>query len=239
MADNNYPKYGDPNFSFIDDMKRRLGNAKDIMLEPTEEQPEGDYSMLPNQYMAGQGLGKVFRAYQALMPDPVRITPTDEQISKMNPNMQALYKNMEPMYMDPMAFIGSVKFPKVGKALGSVAGEAKAAGNVAKEVGPMVKKYGSAIGNELPAEMSMIDRIKLAKERSGPIRQTETFEQAANSAEMEKLKNLPKNYFDKVRQVANEKSFQKSQENVQNILDLYKDNPEKLEQFKRILRGEE
>lgn len=239
MADDNYPKYGDPNFSFIDDMKRRFGNAKDIMLEPTEEQPEGDYSMLPNQYMAGQGLGKVFRAYQALMPDPIRITPSEEQISKMNPHMQAMYKNMEPMYMDPMGFVGSIKFPKVGKAIGGLAGEASAAQNVAKEVGPMVKKYGAAVGNELPAEMSMMDRIKLAKERSGPIRQTETFEQAANAKDMERYKNMPKNYFDKARQTATNQMLEKNEERMQQILDNYKDDPEKFEALKRILGREE
>jgi hypothetical protein len=222
MADNNYPKYGDPNFSFIDDMKRRLGNAKDVMLEPPEQLPEDDSSMLPNQYLAGQGLGKMYRAYQALLPDPVRITPTQDQISKLNPEMQNLYKDRPPMYMDPLAMIGSVKFPKVGKAIGSAQ----------KEVTPMIKKYGNAVGNELPADMSMMDRIKLAKERSGPIRQMETFEQAANSKELERLRNLPKDYFDKAREKASNNYFNE-------LLEKYKNDPERLEELKKLLNKEE
>jgi hypothetical protein len=193
MADNNYPKYGDPNFSFIDDMKRRLGNAKDVMLEPPEQLPEDDSSMLPNQYLAGQGLGKMYRAYQALLPDPVRITPTQDQISKLNPEMQNLYKDRPPMYMDPLAMIGSVKFPKVGKAIGSAQ----------KEVTPMIKKYGNAVGNELPADMSMMDRIKLAKD-----------------------------YFDKAREKASSNYFNE-------LLEKYKNDPERLEELKKLLNKEE
>lgn len=221
--DNDYPKYGDPNFSFIDDMKRRLGNAKDIMLEPPQQLPEGDYSMLPNEYMAGQGLGKLFRAYQAVLPDPVNVAP----------------EGMEPRYMDTTGFMGTVKFPKLGKALGNVAAETKAVEPVIKEAGPMMKKYGSAVGNELPSDMSLLDRIKLAKERSGPIRQVETFEQAVNSKEMDRLKNLPKDYFDRARRIANENSLQKNQESVQRILDNYKNDPEKYEQLKKMMLGGE
>lgn len=229
MDNNNYPKYGDPNFSFIEDMKRRFGNAKDIMLEPPEQLPEGDYSMLPNEYMSGQGLGKMFRAYQSLMPDPVKITPSPDEISKMNPQMQKIYKDLPDMYMDPMSVVGSMKFPKIGKTIKSPA----------KPPTPMIDRYGSAIGNELPADMSLIDRIKLAKERSGPIRQVETFEQAANSQEMQRLKNLPKNYFEKASQKASENAIKRNEESMQKILELYKDDPEKFEALKKLMEGGE
>lgn len=112
-------------------------------------------------------------------------------------------------------------------------------GSVGKDISPLITRYKGMVNNELPSEMSLLDRIKLAKERSGPIRQTETFEQAANSQDMEKYKNMPKNFFDRARQNASQKIYDQNEASIQDMLNKNADNPERFEQLKRILRGEE
>jgi hypothetical protein len=117
------------------------------------------------------------------------------------------------------------KYPEISKRILDNSGKVSMEGSViGKAMGldkPLSQVYGKAIGNELPAEMSMMDRIRLAKERSGPIRQTATFEQALREQEAAKYASSKKDFFDKARQKATENDMRSYLEQLADLKKRY------------------
>jgi hypothetical protein len=140
--------------------------------------------------------------------DPRRIyTRSDEQYpdarfrpSYVDPSMEKpVYQGMktggaEESEISPIDFVSEVPTLAKGAAKGFPALMA------------MIKKKGP----NLPEDMSLLDRIKLAAKRSG----VKAPEMEAAQAEREALRNQPKDYFDKIREKSSKEIFEENEKKL-------------------------
>jgi hypothetical protein len=154
------------------------------------------------------------QAYEALaeekakLADPRRLYTRSDQLypdprfrpSYVDPSMEKpVYKGMmgggaEESEMSPIDFVSEA--PMLAK--GALKGIPAMLATIKKK------------GPNLPDDMSLLDRIKLATKRSG----VKAPEMEAAQAEREALRNQPKDYFDKVREKANQKIFDENEKKL-------------------------
>lgn len=158
------------------------------------------------------------KAYDALieerkkLADPRRFYTRSDQLypdrqfrpDYVDPSMeQPVYQGMLPggaqeSDISPLDFISEV--PALAK--GALKGFPALVGMIKKKATP-----------DLPSDMSLLDRIKLAAKRSG----VKAPEMEAAQAEREALRNQPKDYFDKARQKDTQRIFDENAKSIQEL----------------------
>jgi len=164
------------------------------------------------------------------MPDRPEDVPMDQlyanPIGDIDPNKPPQLHGMKEggvmaPAIDPLDFIAPTGAAKslgfLGRELGAIAPQ-MAEKKIAQK---LAQKAANKNPLGLPDEMSLIDRIKIAKQNSGNIRQVPTFEQQANAEQLEKWKSQGKNFFEKARNKATDALF----EEVKKKLEQNKQKP--------------
>lgn len=158
------------------------------------------------------------------MPDRPEDVPMDQlyanPVGDMDPNKPPQLHGMKEggvvaPAVDPLDFIAP-------------SGAAKSLGFLGREMGTVIpqmaekklgqKLMGKALNKNplgLPDEMSLLDRIKLAKQNSGNIKQVPTFEQQANAEQLEKWKSQGKNFFQKAKDKATDQMMEELKKKLQ------------------------
>lgn len=142
------------------------------------------------------------------MPNPalsqlqnlVQAYKNPDQIDPDDPDQVAAQKQLGDMTNSAMNIgMGTLQTPEIG-ALSKLAGAGEQAG-----VG-IAENAGATAVDNAPQEMSLYDRIQLAKQKSN-VQVEPTFEQAANEQLKQQYANQPKNFFDNSRVVASQKGI--------------------------------